>query len=172
MRVSRFKRTLGLRNVLAAAFVAFFLGSFASLKMADADTPGPFGLGIVIGDPTGLTANYRLSQQRSVDAAVAWSFGRHRGFELHSDYLWHRANLFRIEKLSFDWHYGLGARLINLDDRNVSERTYFGPRVPIGLSTDFNKSTFELFGELALVMNLVPATALDLDFGLGVRVYF
>lgn len=157
---------------LAATVFAFLAGGLGSLDFAKADSPGPFGLGIIVGDPTGLSANYRLSQQRSIDAAVAWSFGSHRGFELHSDYLWHRANLFRIEQVAFDWHYGIGARLINLDDRNVADRTYFGPRVPVGLSTDFNKSTFELFGELAMVMNLVPATALDLDFGLGVRVYF
>lgn len=144
----------------------------ANLETAKADSPGPFGAGIIIGDPTGLSANYRLSAERSVDAALAWSFGRHRGFDIHSDYLWHRSNLFRIERVAFDWHYGIGARLINIEDRNSSERTYFGPRVPIGLSTDFNKSTFELFGEIALIMNLVPETSADLDFGLGVRVYF
>lgn len=144
----------------------------AALEAAKADTPGPFGAGIIIGDPTGISANYKMSAERSVDAALAWSFGRHRGFDIHADYLWHRASLFRIERMAFDWHYGIGGRLINIEDRNSSERTYFGPRVPIGLSTDFNKSTFELFGEIALIMNLVPATSADLDFGVGVRVYF
>ncbi len=146
-------------------------------ETAKADTAGPLGVGIVIGDPTGLSANYRISEERSVDSAVAWSFGRYPGFELHADYLWHRSKLFNVEHVSFDWHYGLGARLISIDDRDVnnrtnSDRTYFGPRIPIGLSTDFNKSTFELFSELALVMNLIPATNFDFDFGVGVRVYF
>ncbi len=163
-------RKWSIRIVVVA--MSLLVGTFGGVEFARADSPGPFGLGIIIGDPTGLSGNYRLSQQRSIDAAVAWSFGHHRGFEIHSDYLWHRANLFRIERVAFDWHYGVGARLINVEDRNLSERTYFGPRIPIGLSTDFNKSTFELFGEIAMIMNLVPATALDLDFGLGVRVYF
>lgn len=158
---------------VAATVITFGLAS----EVARADAPGPFGLGVVIGDPTGLSANYRLSAERSVDAAAAWSFGRYQGFEIHSDYLWHRFNLFRIEQLSFDWHYGIGGRLVMLSERwdgnrYVNDRTYFGPRVPIGLSTDFNKSTFELFTELALVMNLVPATGFDFDFGVGVRVYF
>lgn len=137
-----------------------------------ADAAGPVGVGIVIGDPTGLSANYRLSSQRSVDAAVAWAFGSYPGFELHSDYLWHRNGLLRAEKVAFDLHYGIGARLISISDRHASDRTYFGPRLPLGLSTNFNQSALEVFGELALVMNLVPGTSADFDFGIGARVYF
>jgi hypothetical protein len=141
-------------------------------EMAKADRPGPFGAGIIVGDPTGLSANYRFSAERSFDAAIAWSFGRERGFELYSDYLWHRSNIFHLQRVPFDWHYGLGARFINNADKNSVERTFLGPRIPLGLSTDFNKSTFEVFAEISMIMNLVPATSLDLDFALGLRVYF
>jgi hypothetical protein len=163
---------------LLKSTILIFVSVFVlSVEKTKAESGGPFGLGIVIGDPTGLSANYMLSAERSVDAAVAWSFGRYPGFEFHADYLWHGANLFRIEQVSFDWHYGFGGRLISAEERDsnnrrVADRTYFGPRIPIGISTDFNKSTFELFSELALVMNLVPATNFDFDFGVGVRVYF
>ena len=162
-------------GLILSAVVIF--GLLVSGARAKAEVGGPFGLGIVIGDPTGLSGNYKLSAEKSIDAAIAWSFGRYPGFEVHADYLWHRANLFRIEQLSFDWHYGIGGRLISIDDRDVNnrtvnDRTYFGPRIPVGISTDFNKSTFELFSELALVMNLIPSTNFDFDFGVGVRVYF
>lgn len=164
-------------KLLKSTFLIVTAVFVLSVDGAKADAPGPFGLGIVIGDPTGLSGNYKLSVERSVDAAIAWSFGRYQGFELHADYLWHRANLFRIEHVSFAWHYGFGGRLISAEERDVINRpanatTYFGPRIPIGISTDFNKSTFELFSELALVMNLIPATNFDFDFGVGVRVYF
>ncbi|MDZ4084630.1 MAG: hypothetical protein U1E10_16935 [Bdellovibrionales bacterium] len=168
------KSQVSLLRSTVLIFISVFMFSGENAK---AEAGGPFGLGIVIGDPTGLSANYMLSAERSVDAAVAWSFGRYPGFEIHADYLWHRPNLFRIEQVSFDWHYGIGGRLISTDERDasnrpVNDRTYFGPRIPIGISTDFNKSTFELFSELALVMNLIPATNFDFDFGVGVRVYF
>lgn len=137
-----------------------------------ADSPGPFGLGLILGDPTGLSANYRFAGDRSVDGALAWNFGRWPGFEIRSDYLWHRKNVFHGGKFGFDLHYGIGGRLISIDDRRETDRTYFGPRLAVGLGTNFNRSALEVFTELALVMNIIPGTSADLDFGLGARIYF
>ena len=48
-----------------------------------------FGAGIILGEPTGLSAKSWLSQQNAIDLGLAYSF-RHRGyFHLHADYLWH-----------------------------------------------------------------------------------
>ena len=65
-------------HVAGAAVLA--LGAVAvAPSESRADSPGAFGLGLVIGDPTGLSAAYKLSGDRSVDAAVAWNFGRDSG---------------------------------------------------------------------------------------------
>ncbi len=136
-----------------------------------ADRPGPFGLGIVLGDPTGVSANYELSSQRSVDAALAWAFGSETGFSFHSDYLWHRADLFQVDGRGIHAHYGLGGRLININNRS-EDKTRLGLRLPAGLNFDVNRGTLQFFAEIALIMNLLPKTSTDADFGIGVRVYF
>jgi membrane-associated phospholipid phosphatase len=167
MRTRRMKFFLQ-RSVVAAVTV---LCVFVAPVVGRADAPGPFGIGLVIGDPTGLSANYRMTSSRSIDGALAWAFGGDPGFELHSDYLWHRASVLRGEKVAFDLHYGVGARLMSLNNRH-DDRTRLGLRLPVGLSTDFNQRAIELFGEIALAMNLIPSTTADLDFGIGARVYF
>lgn len=169
-RLMKFKKKQFVRAA-AVAVVAVGCVAFAPTQSL-ADTPGPFGLGLVIGDPTGLSAAYRISGDRSIDAAIAWNFGRYPGFEMHGDYLWHRADIFQAGKFGMDLHYGIGARLISIDDRNQRDRTYFGPRLPVGLSSNFNQPALEVFAELALVMNLIPGTSADFDFGIGARIYF
>jgi len=162
-----------LKNLVSVVALSLGLAAFSlSPTVSRADAPGPFGVGLVIGDPTGLSGNYRLSSERSIDAALAWSFGSNPGFEIHSDYLWRRPGLLRAENIKFDLHYGIGARLLSLSNSNVSDKTRFGPRLPLGLGSNFNQQALEVFAELALVMNVIPATSADLDFGIGARIYF
>ena len=157
---------------LAVAVMCLLGIGFASSD-AHADSPGPFGVGLVLGNPTGLSSNYRFGADRSVDAALAWNFGRYSGFEIHSDYLWHRKNIIR-GKFAFDLHYGIGGRLLSRGDRdsNNNDRTFFGPRIPVGIGTNFNQTALEVFGEVVFVMNLISGTSADLDFGVGARIYF
>lgn len=177
LRQSRLESQGSKNGSFLKSFAAFVVGGLLlvatfSTSVARADGPGPFGVGIIVGDPTGLSGNYRLSSLRSIDAALAWSFGNNPGFEIHSDYLWRRPGLFRAETVKFDLHYGVGARLLSLSNSNVSDKTRFGPRLPVGLGTNFNQQALEVFAEVALVMNIIPATSADLDFGVGARVYF
>ncbi len=48
-----------------------------------------FGLGVILGEPTGLSGKYWTSSTNAIDGGLAWSF-RHAGFfHVHADYLWH-----------------------------------------------------------------------------------
>lgn len=154
---------------LLLVFAALILSSVKSR----ADAPGPFGVGLVLGDPTGISANYYKSAERSIDAALAWSFGSETGLEFHADYLWHRRGLFHVETVPFSMLYGIGGRVLFVNSKNNdAAKTKIGPRLPLGIETNFNQKAIEVFAEIALVMNLVPATSADLDFGIGARVYF
>lgn len=138
-----------------------------------ADAPGPFGIGLVLGDPTGISANYYKSAERSIDAALAWNFGSETGLEFHADYLWHRRGIFHVETVPFSMLYGVGGRMLFVNSKNnEAAKTKIGPRLPLGIETNFNQKAVEVFAEIALVMNLIPATSADFDFGLGARVYF
>src|SRR4051812_11458789 len=52
--------------------------------------PGNFGAGVVVGDPTGLTAKWWTGDNRAIDIALAWDLsGADKRVEAHADYLWH-----------------------------------------------------------------------------------
>src|SRR5690606_36657366 len=72
-----------------------------------------FGLGIILGEPTGFSAKLNLSQKISIDGALAWSLDGDTSFHLHSDLLFHSRNIFRIDAddiqtKGFDLYYGAG----------------------------------------------------------------
>jgi hypothetical protein len=133
---------------------------------------GPFGLGVIIGDPTGISGKDYLNKERAVDGALGWSSG---GFHLHGDYLIHKPNVFQIDRYPVNLYYGLGARFISWKDNrphHEDDKSSFGPRAPVGLNLNFNDPAIEVFVELALVLEVIPSTDADVDFGIGGRFYF
>jgi hypothetical protein len=68
-----------------------------------------FGLGIIAGEPTGISAKQWLSQRTALDLGLAWSF-RHSGyFHVHADYLWHFPDAIRAQE-RLVLYAGLGGR--------------------------------------------------------------
>ena len=56
-----------------------------------------FGLGIIVGEPTGISAKLWTTENTALDAALAWSFAGDGFLRLHSDLLWHK-HYFEVEK--------------------------------------------------------------------------
>ena len=128
-----------------------------------------FGLGIMVGEPTGLSANYFLSKDNSIDLAVGWNASGNNDFVLHADYLWYKNGFFQAGNAKMPLYFGVGGRLV-LRDNNSDK---FGVRIPVGVSYRFPDPEFlELFGELAPVLDLAPSMKLDFNIGVGVRFYF
>ena len=65
----------------------FFLIIVISLATNLAHARGDFGAGFVLGAPTGLTGNYFLQNDRSVDMFLAWDLGKDDSIVLMADYL-------------------------------------------------------------------------------------
>ena len=129
---------------------------------------GRFGLGIIAGEPTGVSAKYWLSSNSAIDVVAAWSFDDGDSFQLHGDYLFHQLNLFEVENQNFHLYYGVGGRFRFKDDKD----TQFGIRIPVGLTYLFKKHPLDAFVETAPIVNLAPKTDLDIDVGIGIRFYF
>jgi hypothetical protein len=137
------------------------------LTLAPAATASDFGLGIIAGEPTGLSAKWLLSRSAAIDAAVAWSFeGGDDDFLVLADYVMHNFNLFDVDKGSLALYFGLGGRIIFKDD------TQLGIRVPVGLDYMFQDTPLDIFGEIVPVLDLVDKTELNLNAGVGVRYFF
>lgn len=142
--------------------IVFFAISFLNQAHAQYRS-GSTELGVVLGEPTGVSIQVWQSGTRAIDGALAWSFGRNDKIHVHADYLKH--DQLSVDRGSLTFFYGIGARAILADDAR------FGPRFPIGLHYVIPDSRFSLFFEVAPIFDLVPATDFDVNGGIGVR-YF
>ncbi len=130
---------------------------------------GPFGLGIVLAGPTGLSASYEYAGDKSIAGALAWGNG---SFYLSADHLWVQPDLVKVDGIGIDVYFGLGGRLENRDrEDNKSEQT-LGMRLPVGLSYHFQKVPLQLFGELAPALILVDSSEFVVDVAVGGRYFF
>jgi len=129
-------------------------------------------VGVIVGDPSGLSARFALDNEHSIDGALAYATGANSGFHIHGTYLWDRARTFPTDQDPIEMYYGLGARIISIDKGKYDGDVSFGPRAPIGLLYNFTNPNLEVFGEIAAVLDLTPKMTVDLDVGVGVRVRF
>ena len=136
---------------------------------------GPFGLGIMLGGPTGISANYNMSRDNSIDGGLGFDLGD-GDFHLHGTYLWHFRRSISIENYYFGWYLGAGARMISKDNdnngNNDDDDFLLGPRGSAGLNFPLKRGMFDAFAEVALIMNIIEKTDLDADFAIGARYYF
>ncbi|MFC1527036.1 hypothetical protein ACFL6X_09545 [Candidatus Latescibacterota bacterium] len=147
--------------------ILLVLQSLALPPEADAQQGwgGP-GVGLILGEPTGLSLKTSLRARGSLDAAAAWSFEGNGYLHLHGDLLfhnWNAANL-RVEDGRLGFYYGIGARAVF---RNNDP--WLGLRVPLGISYLISNSPLELFGELAPILDLTPNSTFRVNGGLGLR---
>jgi len=124
------------------------------------------GLGIILGQPTGVSLKAWTARNQAVDVAVAWAFDKEEAIHVHADYLFHNFRLFRVEKGQFVLYYGIGCRV------KAESRTRFGIRIPIGLSYLFEDAPLEIFFELGPIMDVSPRTVFRMTTGVGIRYYF
>jgi len=125
-----------------------------------------FGLGIILGSPTGLSGKFWLGKSIAFDAAAAWSFSREGRFQIHGDYLWHNFNLIKVEEGSFPLYYGLGFRV------NFGDETEAGVRFPIGLEYLFPRAPFDVFIEVVPILRVIQKTDFEIDGAIGARFFF
>jgi hypothetical protein len=127
-----------------------------------------FGLGIILGEPTGISGKYWLEEKKAIDFALGYGLlGDKSRFSLHVDYLYHTDNDF-IENLGMPVYYGFGVRLRT----HSSERGSLGVRGVMGVLQNLDKYPVEIFLEVVPVFQLLPETKLKLDAAIGGRYYF
>jgi len=135
------------------------------------DVQGPpqgFGMGIVIGEPTGLTFALRPDEMNAVQFHASWSLIADR-LRLSADYLRTLA-VARADGWSVPFYVGLGglvgARL------EPDEALAVGGRVPIGFAVHPADTPIEPFLEVAPGVLILPETVPLFEGALGVRYYF
>jgi hypothetical protein len=137
----------------------------ASMTFVQAQEKG-FGIGIVVGEPTGVSGKLWLGGQNALDMAAAWSFKGDGNLLLQADYVWHTFNLISVSSGKLPLYYGIGGRVI------LSEDPLLGVRVPVGLDYMFSGAPVDIFLEIVPILDLIPSTDFDIGGGLGVRYWF
>jgi len=125
-----------------------------------------FGMGIILGEPTGLSAKLWTSGDNAFDFAAAWSFKGDGNLLLQADYVWHFFELMPVPSGKLPLYIGLGARVVLADDPR------FGIRIPIGIDYLFADAPIDVFLELVPILDLSPATDFGVGGGLGIRYWF
>ncbi len=140
-----------------------------------ASAQGSFGIGLIIGEPSGVSWIYHLSDRNALDGALGFSpFDR---FRIHVDYLW-MSRAFRDRQMSFSYGVGLAVGLGTRyrDDRRgifgyTVQEGALAVRFPLALSYTFPRTPLELGVEIAPLLILGPAFGVSFDGGLFFRYY-
>jgi hypothetical protein len=168
------------------SFLAVMAGSASATEVGYGRK---FGLGVVIGAPTGLTGKAWIAPTNAIDFGLGYygyGYGSRcyvdnnnvtrcdsGGFNwatLNVDYLW-QSNIVR-GGAQLDWHLGAGGRVTWIGNCS-GDCARLGPRGSIGLDLMFNNPSFlEVFFEFAFVLHFLPGVYLGPEGGLGVRFYF
>lgn len=125
------------------------------------------GLGVMLGNPTGLNGKYWMGAKRAIDGGLGFSLGKHTDFSIHSDYLLHdEAALYLNDVKPLDLYYGIGGRMEFTNDIEV------GIRVPVGLLHKVENGKADIFGEIAPVLDFLTRAGIEIHLLFGSRYYF
>jgi len=125
-----------------------------------------FGLGIILGEPTGFSFKGWTGPTTAIDAGLAWSFLDETTFHVHVDYLWHNESI--TKKPEMPVYYGVGGRIKTGgtgDDR-------IGARVVAGLAYYVPNAPLDVFVEIAPILDFAPSTDFSINGGIGARYFF
>lgn len=132
------------------------------------------GLGLVLGDPTGLSLKSWLSSSSAITVGAAWSFQHDGSLFLWADYTLHSFNITHAaDPRSLAFYYGLGGK-VSFVNRNEpqGDDTVIGVRVPLGLMLPIHTAPVDVFLEIVPTLDLAPSTEFGVNGGIGAHLFF
>ena len=151
-------------RALVLAVCALFL-VVADTEKAQARPQSDFGLGIILGRPSGVTFEFGLGADQSIDLAIGLDAFEGDRFYAHANYLFYLGPVVEGEA-SLSPYLGPGIFLSGADPMRG------GLRVPFGLSLDFQAEPLKLFIEIAPHLRLAQSPGLDFGAAGGFRYFF
>ncbi len=143
-------------------------------KGMDRTDKGTVGVGIIAGEPTGISARLYLRDDQAIQAAIGGAFFG-GGFQIHADYVFHPYILQSRDSFVLATYVGPGVRFIQYSNGRDDSYIAAGLRAVGGLLFDF-KQPLDAFIEVAGVFEYGFAEGkhgnITLNAGVGVRYYF
>ncbi len=159
-------RRINSRFLLKLAWTLWVPTLFMAPAGAGAQEHG-FGLGVILGEPTGISGKKWLSTTTALDFAAAWSFRKEDSLTLYADILSHNFRMIPVKSGRLPFYYGIGARM-KFDDKDPR----LGVRIPFGLNYHFADVSLDLFFEIVPILELLPETEFELNAAIGIRYFF
>jgi hypothetical protein len=163
-----------MRKIVLLILLLLIAARFAEARVAEPKYH--YGIGVILGEPTGFTGKYWLNNKEAYDLSVSFRFSSY--LYLSGAYLYHNYDVFKNMENpgSAALYYGGGVRLIADSEHNYRKHydndtydTIFGLRGTVGVSYVIPNQPFEVFIEFSPIMNITPATNLDFSAGVGAR---
>ena len=148
------------------------------------DANKQFGLGLELGEPTGITGKLFVAPDQALDFGLGDIYHHYYGgdgLHLYADYLWHPTVLTETEAFELPFYVGVGGRVWFFDyacpGGTCSGAEAFGIRVPVGISFDFNNVPLDIFIQAVPTLDFfrdyrTHDVYLDIDFSVGIRYWF
>jgi hypothetical protein len=170
-------------------FVALLLLAFSASEVAARprisrsrrfESNKTFGIGLELGEPTGLTGKYFLRDNG--DQAIQFGVGElghylddRSGLNIYADYLWHPIVLASAEAFELPLFIGVGARFWDFS-YGPNDGYAIGVRVPFGITFDFNNVPLDIYLQLVPILdfihNYTSGVLGDFDATIGARFWF
>jgi len=174
----------GYVRCMRIALALLVLGFSAVPAHADDDTPkgekgrpgekGTLGVGIIVGEPTGICAKIYTRDDRAIQLAVGEAFIS-QGFQFDTDYVFHPWILQDRDSFVLPAYIGPGIRVVDYaGGNNAPSHFAAGLRAVVGLVFDFKNVPLDAFIEVAGVLeyDFSKGAGVGLNLGAGVRYYF
>jgi hypothetical protein len=135
---------------------------------------GTLGVGLILGEPTGVSAKLYLRDDQAIQAAVGFAFVG-GGLHVHADYVFHPFILQTRESFVLPFYIGPGLRVIDYRPDRDTNYVAVGLRAVAGLLFDFTTVPLDAFVEAGAVFEFGfkgHGGDIRLNAAAGVRYYF
>ena len=172
----------GLALLLVAAIASPALAQDSGTEEIGTDDDGPraadkgvLGVGLMFGEPTGISAKLYLQDDQAIQVGVGFALIS-GGIHAHGDYVFHPLILQTRDSFVMPVYFGPGVRLLQYDDGRDASFFAIGARAVGGLLFDFKEIPLDAFVEVAGVLEYSFEDGVgfrpSLNAGAGARYYF
>ena len=143
------------------AIIALFLSIQALPQNSD------FGIGLILGNPTGFSVKYWTGEKTSIAASIGYHIGHIDHLRLNADFLIHNWS-FDSEQDLIRIYFGPGVGLGFISELSISVRA------PVGVAYFFHTIPIEAFAEMVPTLQIIGPEDIDFRMGgyIGARWYF